>query len=78
MKDTIITGKRKKTEIVTYLICFLIAFLLNVYAIIKYDTSFKELFFSLGYVFVASVVIYGAWIIIRLVIFGIKSLFKKK
>jgi len=79
MKNTVITAKRKKVEILTWLICFLIANLLNVYAIIAYDnTSFSEILTSLGYVFVASLVIYFVWTIIRLLIYGLKMVFKAK
>lgn len=77
MKDTIITTKRKKIELFTLIVCFVIAFLLNLYAIIKYDTSFSELFTSLGYVVVAALVIYAIWTIIRLLFYGIKKGIKK-
>lgn len=80
MKDTLISGKRKKTELITLLICFLIANLANLYAIIAYDgTSFAELFTSLGYVLAASLVIYILWTIIRILFYGIMRLitFKK-
>lgn len=79
MKETIITAKRKKTEIKNWLVCFLIANLFNIYAIIAYDnTSFTELFTSLGYVFVASLAIYILWIIIRILFYGLKKIFKTK
>ena len=79
MKDTIITAKQKKREIITWLVCFLIANLANFYAIITYDnTSFSELFTSLGYVFVASLGIYFLWTIIRLLFYGLKKVLKAK
>lgn len=78
MKDTLITSRRKKKELITWLVCFIIANLANLYAIIKYnDASFSELFTSLGYVFAASVVLYVAWTIIRLVFCGIRNLIRK-
>ena len=43
MKDTIITAKRKKTELIMLLFCFLLANAGNLYAIITYHTSFIEL-----------------------------------
>lgn len=50
MEDTIITAKRKKTELIMLLFCFLLANAGNLYAIITYHTSFIELLTSLGYV----------------------------
>ena len=58
MKDTIITAERKKVEIRTFLICFLLANLVNVYAIVTYGTSIKEIATQVGYVFLLSVVLY--------------------
>ena len=43
MKDTLITARRKKIELRTWLICFVIANACNLYAIIVYKTSFTEL-----------------------------------
>ena len=58
MKDTIITTERKKEEIRTFLICFLLANLVNVYAIVTYGTSIKEIATQVGYVFLLAVVLY--------------------
>ena len=55
MKDTLITAHRKKVELLTWLVCFVMANLLNLYAIIAYKTSFLEVltsFFLRHYVFV--------------------------
>lgn len=79
MKDTIITAKRKKIEIIYWLICFLIANLANIYAIIIYDnTSFREVFTSLGYVLVASLALYAVSIVIRILYYGVKKILKAK
>ena len=48
MKETVITVRRKKIEIWTLVVCFVIANLVNVYAIQKFDTPWNELFWSLG------------------------------
>lgn len=77
MRETVITAKRKRTEIISYIVCFVIANLLNLYAIIQYNTSFLELLTSIGFVLVASFVLYGSWILIRLLFFGIKKIFSK-
>jgi len=80
MRDTIITGKRKRTEVITILICFLIANLTNLYAILTYDrSSLSELFTSMGYVVVFSGVLYVAWCVIRFVFYmGYKVVTAKK
>lgn len=79
MKDTIITAKQKRKEVITWLVCFLIANLINLYAIIAYNnTSFSELFTSLGYVFVASLAIYFLWTIIRILFYALRKVVKTK
>jgi hypothetical protein len=74
MKDSIITAKRKKTELLTLLVCFIIANLLNVYAIIAYDTYFKELFTQLGYVLLVAIALYILWSLLRIIFYLIKTL----
>ena len=44
MKETVITIRRKKIELVTFLICIAVALGLNVYAIVRYDTPWSELY----------------------------------
>ncbi len=78
MKDTILTGQWKKKELITGLICFLLANLANVYAIIAYDTPAIELITSMGYVLVAAVFLYGVWCVLRLLFYGIRSLLVKR
>ena len=79
MKDTVITRNRKIIEIITLITCFIIAFLVNVYAIIAYDgTSWSELFMSLGYVSIFTVVLYVTWSVIRIVFYCLKRIFIKK
>jgi hypothetical protein len=72
MKDTIITVKRKKTEIITLVICFIIANLINLYAIIRYKTSYIELLVMLGYVVILTLALYLLWTMIRLIFYAIK------
>ncbi|MDR0507270.1 MAG: hypothetical protein LBH32_10735 [Dysgonamonadaceae bacterium] len=72
MKDTLITVKRKKTEIVTLIICFIIANLINLYAIISYKTSYSELFTMLGYVIILTLALYVIWTVIRLIFYAFK------
>lgn len=77
MKDIIITSKRKKTEVITLAICFVIANAINLYAIATYkETSYWELLSSLGYVLIVSGVLYLLWSIVRILFYGIKRVLK--
>ena len=78
MKDTILTARRNKTEIYTWLVCLAIAIGINVYAIITYNASFMELITSFFYVLVFSVVLYFTWCILRIGLYLITRLFKRK
>lgn len=78
MKDILLTGKRQKTELITLLICFLIANLANLYSIVAYNTSYMELLTSIGYVAVAAVALYIIWTVLRLLVYAIACLFRKK
>ena len=49
MKDTIVTARRKKTELITLLVCFVVSNLLHLYAIIAYHASFTEMITSIFY-----------------------------
>lgn len=78
MKDTLITARRKKIELLTLLACFIIGNLANLYAIISYKTPFSEMLTSIFYVLVFSCVLYVFWTALRLLVYGIRSLFLKK
>ena len=73
MKDTLITARRKKTEIITALVCFALAFLLNIVCIIIYKTPFKEVFTQIGYIVVITVALYVVWTAIRLLVWLIRG-----
>ena len=73
MKDTLITAHRKKVELLTWLVCFGLANLLNLYAIIAYKTSFLEVLTSFFYVIMFSCVLYVIWSVLRLVIYGVRT-----
>lgn len=77
MKDLTITKKRQKIEIVTLIICFLIAFAFNVYAIIEYKAPVKELATSIFYVLTFAIALYVAWSFIRILFYLIKNTIKK-
>ncbi|TWV13235.1 hypothetical protein FQ707_06080 [Bacteroidaceae bacterium HV4-6-C5C] len=78
MKDTLITAKRKKQELITLLICFILANLANLYSIIVYHTQFSELITSLLYVSAFTVALYIFWSLLRLFLYELRLLFLKK
>lgn len=74
MKDTIVTARRKKTEIITLLVCFVIANLVHMYAIIAYHGSFMEMITSIFYIFIFTFALYAFWGLLRLLFYGIKRI----
>ena len=52
MKDITITAQRQKIELCTLLACFVIANLVNLYAILSHDAPLSEMYTSLGYILV--------------------------
>ncbi|MFZ4581738.1 MAG: hypothetical protein ACOYM7_03715 [Paludibacter sp.] len=78
MKDFTISGNRMLRELITFIVCFVIAFSTNVMAIVIYKTQFSELFSSLHYVLIFSFVLYFIWIAIRLLVAPIKYLILPK
>ncbi len=78
MKDTLITARRKKIELRTWLICFVIANACNLYAIIVYKTSFTELLTAFFYVLLFACTLYVLWTILRILFYGIVKLFDRK
>ena len=78
MKNTVITARRKKIELLTLLACFIIGNLANLYALISYETPFSEMLTSFFYVLAFSGVLYVFWTILRILFYGIRSLFLKK
>ncbi len=78
MKNTVITARRKKIELLTKLECKILGNLANLYAIISYETPFSEMLTSFFYVLAFSGVLYVFWTILRILFYGIRSLFLKK
>lgn len=77
MKDIKITAKRQKTELITLLVCIVIAVLFNVYAIIAYDGKWSELFSAAGYTLVFGVLLYLSWTALRISWEILRSVTKK-
>jgi len=78
MKDFILTKKRQKRELITLLICFAISFVLNIYAVIAYQSPLKEVITSLFYVLTFAIFLYLIWSLVRMVIWMIKQCLIKK
>ncbi len=78
MKDTILTAQRKKKELITLLICFIIANLVNLYSIFTYNTPLTEMITSFFYVLIFSGALYIIWSLLRILFYSITILFKKK
>lgn len=78
MKDIVITPKQIKKELLVLLVCFVLSFIINIVAIVVYKTSWIEVFSQIGYVIIISVVLYILVSLVRLIVSGIKKLFKSK
>jgi hypothetical protein len=78
MKKIIITGKHLKREFFIWLLSFIAAFILNVYAIAKYETSWIELYSQIGYIAMISIMLYIASWAFRVLFFLVKYLLRKR
>ena len=62
MKDTIVTARRKKIELITLLVCFVVSNLLHLYAIIAYHAPFTEMinvYFLYNYIYFCALCFLG-------------------
>ncbi len=75
MKDIVITSRRQKKEIIILCSCIVIAVLLNIYAIILYQTLWSELWTQFFRTLSIGVFIYILSVVLRLFLRGIKMLF---
>lgn len=78
MKDLIITAKRSKTELITFLVCFIVANLLNLYAIVAYNTAYSELFTLIGHVLLFAITLYLFWSLLRIILYFVRKIFITK
>ena len=58
MKDLVISARRIRREIRFAAAAFIVAFLTNLYAVVRFDRPWYELFTQMGYVVVITAVIY--------------------
>jgi len=78
MKDIIIPGRRIARELLILVGCIAIALVVNIYAILKYKTEWKELATTLHITIALGVVIYIVLGFLRLVLAGAARLFRRK
>ena len=78
MKDIIITSKKLKQERNIFLLSFLLAFIINVIAIIIYSRPWIEIISQIGYVIVISFFIYLILWIPRGILIFLSDLFRRK
>lgn len=78
MKDIIITSKKLKQERNIFLLSFLLAFIINVIAIIIYSRPWIEIISQIGYVIVISFFIYLILWIPRGILIFLSHPFRRK
>ncbi len=76
MKDIVFTVKRQRTELIVFGVCLLVSFLINVYAIVTFNTEWKELYTQLLWVLAIAVFLYAVSVGIRLIYTGVRSVLK--
>ncbi|MBD5224498.1 MAG: hypothetical protein HDS68_00805 [Bacteroidales bacterium] len=74
MKDITFSARRQKTELWYLLGAFVVANLVNLWAITSYGAPIKEMFTSFFYVLTFTVFLYALSVIVRIVVYGIRSL----
>lgn len=77
MKDIVIKENHIRRELWIFLACLAVMEVINIFAIVKYDGSWVEVFKSLGFVAVAGVVTYLVVALIRILIFSVLKLIKR-
>lgn len=75
MKEIILTTEQIKKEILIYLGCLTFGILLNIIAILSYETSFSELWSELPFVLVLSLAFYAVISLFRVLYLGFRKLF---
>lgn len=78
MKDVIIPSRRIARELLIFIGCIVIALVVNIYAILKYKTEWKELVTTLHITIAVGLVIYILLGILRLLIGSAVRLFRRK
>jgi len=77
MKPTVISPEKKKNELIIISLCFSAALIFNIVSIIKFDTSWKELFTQIHVVLILTVLFYIILLIFRGLYTIVRRLFNK-
>jgi hypothetical protein len=78
MKDIVISGRRIARELWMYGGCVFAALCVNVYAIIRFHTQWKELITTLHITLAVALVFYGVLAVLRALAFCCARIFKGK
>ena len=76
MKDIVFTAKRQRTELIVFGVCLLVSFLMNVYAIVAFNTEWKELYTQLLWVLAIAVFLDAVSVGVRLLSAGVRYMLK--
>ena len=77
MKDIVISEKHVRRELCLILVCFVLAFLVNVGAIIAFDRPWSELYSQIGYVLFITAGIYVLLAVVRIIVAVLYRMFRK-
>ena len=75
MKDILFSTKRQKAEIIEIVACFFAAFLINVFSIIYYKTSWSELYTQWLWVLIITCVLYIISVGVRICYYWVRRFF---
>ena len=78
MKDIVFTKAAQKREFFIWLACLVVANIVNVVSIIKFQTPWYEIFTQVGYIVVTSLLIYGLVLVVRIAWHILSRLFGRK
>ncbi len=78
MKDIIIPGRRIARELWVLAGCFAAAVCVNVYAILRFHTAWKELITTLHITLAVAAVFYAVLALVRALVFGLMRVFRGK
>lgn len=78
MKDIVISGRRIVREALILAAGFVVALGINVYAILRFGTEWKELFTTLPITTVIALLLFAFLAVLRMLVFGCRRLFRRK
>lgn len=78
MKDLVITGRRIAHELWIFAGCFAAALCVNVYAIIRFKTEWKELITTLHITLGLAAVFFGILALLRILVFSVRRILQRK